>query len=74
ICTIARSAGAFGSRLTGAGWGGCTVHLVSQDKVESVKQALAQQYYAQRFPDLLADQLENALFVTAPGRGACYFA
>ncbi|KAJ2455349.1 galactokinase [Coemansia sp. RSA 2336] len=74
LCAIARSAGAFGSRLTGAGWGGCTVHLVSQDKVEHVKQALAQQYYAQRFPDLPADQLENALFVTAPGRGACYFA
>ncbi|KAJ2318697.1 galactokinase [Coemansia sp. Cherry 401B] len=74
LCAIARNAGSFGSRLTGAGWGGCTVHLVPQDKVKQVKQALADKYYAKRFPDLSAAQLDNALFATAPGRGACYFA
>ncbi|KAJ1895091.1 galactokinase [Coemansia sp. IMI 209127] len=73
LCTIARSAGSLGSRLTGAGWGGCSVHLVAKDKVDAVKEALAQEYYGKRYPQLSAGQLENALFATAPGCGACYF-
>ncbi|KAJ1848342.1 galactokinase [Coemansia sp. RSA 2703] len=73
LCTIARSAGAYGSRLTGAGWGGCSVHMVAADKVEQVKKALAEQYYAKRHPQLTAEQLSDALFATTPGRGACYY-
>ncbi|KAJ2162658.1 galactokinase, partial [Coemansia sp. RSA 552] len=65
-------AGSFGSRLTGAGWGGCSVHLVRQDRIDSVKQALAEKYYAKRFPALTAAELDGALFASAPGRGACY--
>ncbi len=44
LCTLARKAGAYGSRLTGAGWGGCSVHLVSRDKVEAVKKAWEIEY------------------------------
>ncbi|KAJ2033643.1 galactokinase [Coemansia sp. RSA 2337] len=73
ICKIARQAGSFGSRLTGAGWGGCSVHLVPANKVDDVKKALAEQYYAVCFPDLSAEQLSEALFATKPGRGACYY-
>ena len=39
MCSIARKAGSYGSRLTGAGWGGCSVHLVPADKVDAVKEA-----------------------------------
>jgi len=35
ICEIARRNGSYGSSLTGAGWGGCSVHLVPADKVDA---------------------------------------
>ncbi|KAJ2866215.1 galactokinase [Coemansia aciculifera] len=73
VCKLARKAGSFGSRLTGAGWGGCSVHLVPANKVDDVKKALADQYYATYFSDLSTERLSEALFATKPGRGACYY-
>lgn len=66
ICRIARSAGAKGSRLTGAGWGGCTVHLVPADKVDDVVTALKNQYYAR----LGEAALKDGLVVSKPGTGS----
>lgn len=70
ICSIARKHGALGSRLTGAGWGGCTVHLVPQDKVESVTQALTQDYYNKHFPDISTEKMEGAIVISRPGQGS----
>jgi N-acetylgalactosamine kinase len=42
---ISLEAGALGSRLTGAGFGGCTVNLVENSKVESFIQRVTQSYY-----------------------------
>jgi galactokinase len=66
LCRIARSAGAKGSRLTGAGWGGCTVHLVSVDQVDTVVSALKDQYY-KRLGDTA---LREGLVVSEPGTGS----
>jgi galactokinase len=66
ICRIARAAGAKGSRLTGAGWGGCTVHLVSADQVDTVASALKNQYY-ERLGDVA---LREGLVVSEPGTGS----
>lgn len=70
ICTIARKNGTLGSRLTGAGWGGCTVHLVPQNKVEAVTQALKKEYYNKHFPDLPAEKMEDAIVISKPGMGS----
>jgi galactokinase len=71
LCRIAREAGAYGSRLTGAGWGGCSVHLVPGDKVDAVKRAWEEKYYAKR--ELSAEQREAAVVVSRPGGGSAVF-
>ena len=70
LCQIARKHGAFGSRLTGAGWGGCTVHLVPKDKAESIRKAWEQEYYAKKYPDLSREKLQEAIVTSEPGQGA----
>lgn len=70
ICLIARNAGAYGSRLTGAGWGGCTVHLVPQDKVDAVLSALKKEYYFKKFPDMSEEMLKEAIVISKPGQGS----
>ena len=71
LCEIARRAGSYGSRLTGAGWGGCSVHLVPADKVEAVKSAWEREYYSKR--DCSAEQKEGAVVVSKPGSGSAVF-
>lgn len=63
-----RKSGAVGSRLTGAGWGGCAVSMVPSEKVESFLLAVRESYF-------LADPRRAAmekqsLFVSKPGGGA----
>ncbi|KAJ5094039.1 Galactokinase [Penicillium angulare] len=70
ICTIARKAGTWGSRLTGAGWGGCTVHMLPQGKVEAVTTALRNEYYLKHFPDISAEKLEQAMVISKPSNGS----
>ena len=71
MCEIALRAGSYGSRLTGAGWGGCSVHLVPADKVEAVKEAWEKEYYSKM--SLTAEQKEAAVVVSKPGSGSAIF-
>ncbi|TAQ84252.1 hypothetical protein B7494_g7423 [Chlorociboria aeruginascens] len=71
ICAIARKVGSYGSRLTGAGWGGCSVHLVPVDKVESVKAAWEREFYSKR--KLTEEQKSAAVVVSRPGSGSAVF-
>ncbi|XP_075998003.1 N-acetylgalactosamine kinase [Genypterus blacodes] len=68
LVDICLKSGAVGSRLTGAGWGGCAVSMVPSEKVESFLQAVSEAYYQ---PDPRRAAMEKqSLFVTKPGGGA----
>ena len=71
LCAIARREGSYGSRLTGAGWGGCSVHLVPADKVAAIKQAWETEYYAKK--ELTPEQKEAAVVVSRPGSGSALY-
>ncbi|KAK7207618.1 ribosomal protein S5 domain 2-type protein [Myxozyma melibiosi] len=73
LCSIARANGSAGSRVTGAGWGGCTVHLVPLDKAEKLNAALREQYYKVRFPGISDEDIEQALVVSKPGIGSLVY-
>lgn len=64
----ARAAGALGARLTGAGFGGCTVNLVSRSDVDAFLARIDAGFYRPRL-DAGADPAAHR-FVFAPHRGA----
>ncbi|ERS95226.1 galactokinase [Sporothrix schenckii 1099-18] len=72
LCAIARRAGSLGSRVTGAGWGGCSVHLVPANKVDAVRKAWDDEYYSKR-PELTDEQRAAAVVLSRPGSGSAIY-
>jgi galactokinase len=56
--------GVFGSRMTGGGFGGCTVSLVRTDRAAAVAEAICGQYRQQI-------GVQATAFATPPAQGAC---
>jgi len=54
--------GVFGARMTGGGFGGCTISLVEAGAVETFRKNVAEKYRA-------ATGLEPQIFTSAPGAG-----
>lgn len=69
LTTLAREAGAYGSRLTGAGWGGCTVSLVAEENVEAFISRVGEAYQA--YHGFTREELHEVIFATRPSSGAC---
>ena len=65
-----RQNGALGSRLTGAGWGGCVVSLVPADKLQSFMSSINSAYYN---ASLLSSVSGDCLFASQPGDGAALY-
>lgn len=63
-----RKSGALGSRLTGAGWGGCAVSMVPSEKAAGFLKAVREAYYMS--DPRRASMEKQSLFVTKPGGGA----
>ena len=61
--TACGSGAVIGSRMTGGGFGGCTVSLVQTSEVEAVTDQMTEQYIAKT-------GIEPTIFVTEPSAGA----
>lgn len=71
LTALAKTHGAYGSRLTGAGWGGCTVSLVKEKDVPAFLANLRENYGP--FKNLDEAAFSAACFATKPAEGACVF-
>jgi galactokinase len=69
LAGICREAGAEGSRLTGAGFGGCTISLVRTERLEAFLRHASQAYYRD-YLRLEAGDLSSILFPCMAVNGA----
>ncbi len=67
LTEICRKSGAYGSRLTGAGWGGCAVSLIPQEKLKDFLDNVQKLYYSKFDEKTFA----NVAFATKPSAGIC---
>lgn len=63
--------GALGSRLTGAGWGGCVVSMVPTNQVETFLLKVKDEYYAN--DPIRSGKMESSVFITRPSGGAAIY-
>jgi N-acetylgalactosamine kinase len=66
VVAAAKRHGAYGARLTGAGWGGCAVSLVHKDRVAQFLAGLNEDYYGGK-------ATPEVLFASPPGAGAAVY-
>jgi len=59
----AHAPGVYGARMTGGGFGGCTVNLVARENVEEFKRSIAEEYQRET-------QLKPEIFECEPADGA----
>ncbi|MFA6472475.1 MAG: galactokinase [Candidatus Latescibacterota bacterium] len=75
LTSIMRETGAFGARLTGAGFGGCAIALARDADISKIMDSVRELYYGKYLrdshPELSQDnRRENILFSAKPAHGA----
>ena len=68
LVEIAQQNGAIGARLTGAGFGGCTVNLVQRERIEDFRKDMIRGYYRDYLKK--KEGFSNYIFVCRPSNGA----
>ncbi|CAH2274025.1 N-acetylgalactosamine kinase isoform X1 [Pelobates cultripes] len=68
LVDICLKSGAIGSRLTGAGWGGCAVSMVPAEKLNYFLSNVQDSFY--KTDDQRLALKEKSIFATIPGSGA----
>lgn len=71
LVRIAKEAGAIGARLTGAGFGGCTVNLVAEMEVPGFLTRIDRYFYRSRLDR--SDRVGNYRFIFKPQAGAAVY-
>lgn len=69
LVKISLQAGALGSRLTGAGWGGCSVSLVPTNRVDEFIKEVKEKFYSKE----MCHCIDDKIFATRPGSGAVIY-
>ena len=69
LVAICKANGALGVKMTGVGWGGCTISLVREKDVSAFVAGVRKAYHEKRFPDKPAGWLDDAVFATGAGVG-----
>lgn len=73
LVAIAREAGAIGARLTGAGFGGCTVNLVPARRLDAFMETVSERYYVPLLERHKGNLAQSAgMFVAVPMGAAHY--
>jgi len=72
LVKIARASGATGSRLTGAGFGGCTVSLVPADRVDAFCSSVRRKYYFEYLESRHLPNRDDAVFAARASDAAGY--
>lgn len=72
LVTAAREAGSLGSRLTGAGFGGCTVNLVREEELDTFIETVNQGYYRDYLGDEPRGMEPRPVLPVSPAKGADY--
>ncbi|KAI3980759.1 hypothetical protein MKX01_025324 [Papaver californicum] len=75
LVKLSRDNGALGARLTGAGWGGCTVSLVKENVVPKFIHALKDSFYKLRIEKgaIKQEDVDLYVFASKPASGAAIF-